>query len=515
VRLLAPMLFDDEILSSFWTRFCARAGLPITALTTMLLGRKWTPGFFQAGHIAQTAAIVGITAEELLHWHTVFPYATAFTEPSVHAAALANALSVGVNARGSGAVTQSVSEQVNGRRFCKQCAGAEFERTGESYWHRSHNLPAVLVCLKHRALLTELPWLPTNGARSWSYSMPHEVMTLTAAERGTRRGLANARVYDVMVRGQQGVATEEAAAKECGGAEVGSSSERDATTGAAAKDAAVGTWPFSASGCSQPNDELAESEAATELQVGATSSKGRRFLNTLAMRSIEVLQSEYGAFAERSQGWPAWYREQLVARGLLTPGWQTGGRLLAAFVQRQVAGGLPDILLRDEESCGDGDANGAEDAGSAAAKRRGARENFAFSWLRLMIRPGQKIPFIPLKHLIFQTALELCPSDGGGESLDHSPVGYQGKTRGPIDARCSQELRRIVDDAVERGAKVSVLDALREVGVWQLYRHGGADFPLVTAEVKRLRTSEASLRRTSMRRIAMTAKRYQEVRSQA
>lgn len=510
MRLLAPMLFDDEILSSFWTRFCARAGLPITALTTMLLGRKWTPGFFQAGHIAQTAAIVGITAEELLHSHTVFPYSTAFTEPRVHAAALANALSVGVGARGSGSVTQSVSDQVDGRRMCKQCAKAEFERTGESYWHRSHNLPAVLVCLKHRALLTASPWLPTNGARSWSYSMPHEVMTLTAAERRTRGGLANARLYDVMLRGKQDVAAEKAPPNEAAGAGIGSSFERDAATGAA-----VGTWPFPASGCSQPNDQPAAGESATELHVGAMSNKGRRFLNTLAMRSIEVLQSEYGAFAERSQGWPAWYREQLIARGLLTPGRQADGRLLAAFVQRQVAGGLPDMLLRDEGSCGDGDANGAEDARSAAANRRGAREDFAFSWLRLMIRPAQQIPFIPLKHLIFQTALELCPPDGGGECLDHSPVGYQGKTRGPIDARCSLELRRIVDDAVERGAKVSVLDALREVGVWQLYRHSSADFPLVTGEVKRLRTSEASLRRTSMRRIAMTAKRYQEVRAQA
>lgn len=430
MRLLAPRPYDDELLSSIWARMCRRTGLPITTLTAAILGRKWTPGFFQAGHMCETAAMLRLTAQQLLQLHTVFPYATAFTEPRVHAAALANVLSTGLTARGTGAVTQSVSDNVDGRRWCKQCARDELSRIGESYWHRSHNLPGVVVCLKHRAILSKAQWLPANGHRSWSYSLPHEVMEMDGAGSG-------------------------------------------------------------ASASDMPN----------------MSNKGRRFLNTLALRSIEALQSEHGAFSTQGQGWPAWYREQLVARGLLTPGRQADGRLLADFVRRQVAGSMPDPLPAEG-------ARPATDAGTDAAVNDGLQpQQSDFGWLQLMIRPGQGIPFIPLKHLIFQTALELCPQDGVSERLDHSPVGYQGKARAPIDARCSKEFRLIVDGALENGAKVSVLDALRQVGVWQLYRHNAADFPLVTAEVKRLRVSEASLRRTSMRRIAMTATRFREAQA--
>jgi len=250
--------------------------------------------------------------------------------------------------------------------------------------------------------------------------------------------------------------------------------------------------------------------------VGASASnmsnKGRRFLNTLALRSIEAVQSEHGAFSTHGQGWPAWYREQLVVRGLLTPGRQADGRLLADFVRRQVAGSMPDPVA-SEGARAAGDTVDTDDADSAGDGLQPKPSDF--DWLRLMIRPGVGIPFMPLKHLIFQTALELCPQDGMSERLDHSPVGYQCKARAPIDARCSKEFRLIVDSALENGAKVSVLDALRQVGIWQLYRHNAADFPLVTAEVKRLRVSEASLRRTSMRRIAMTASRHQKTRRQA
>jgi hypothetical protein len=439
MRLLAPKPYDDELLSSVWSRMCRRTGLPITAVTSAILGRKWTPGFFQAGHMFETAAMLRLPGEQLLQHHTVFPYATAFTEPRVHASALANALSTGLTARGTGAVTQSVSDNVDGRRWCNQCAREELARSGESYWHRSHNLPGVLVCLKHRAMLSHAQWLPSNGNRSWSYALPHEAMEMDG---------------------------------------VGSDS---------------------------PTSNM--------------SNKGRRFLNTLALRSIEALQSEHGAFSTQGQGWPAWYREQLVARGLLTPGRQADGRLLADFVRRQVAGSMRDPLAAEgarpaidagTDTDTDTDANADEAANDGLQPQQSD-----FGWLQLMIRPGQAIPFIPLKHLIFQTALELCPQDGASERLDHSPVGYQGKARAPIDARCSKEFRLIVDSALEQGAKVSVLDALRQVGVWQLYRHNAAEFPLVTAEVKRLRVSEASLRRTSMRRIAMTANRYREAQGQA
>jgi hypothetical protein len=38
-------------------------------------------------------------------------------------------------------------------RFCPSCARFDRERHGETYWHRLHQLPGVLVCVEHRVFL--------------------------------------------------------------------------------------------------------------------------------------------------------------------------------------------------------------------------------------------------------------------------------------------------------------------------------------------------------------------------
>lgn len=40
-------------------------------------------------------------------------------------------------------------------KYCFQCAAEDFNRFGENYWHRSHQLPGVLVCWKHKEILGE------------------------------------------------------------------------------------------------------------------------------------------------------------------------------------------------------------------------------------------------------------------------------------------------------------------------------------------------------------------------
>ena len=47
-------------------------------------------------------------------------------------------------------------------RFCAQCRIEDIERFGETYWHRGHHLPGVLVCHRHgQALLeSEVPFRP-------------------------------------------------------------------------------------------------------------------------------------------------------------------------------------------------------------------------------------------------------------------------------------------------------------------------------------------------------------------
>ena len=395
MRLLVPRRFRDESLSSLWTRMCLNMSLPITAVTSQIVGRKWTPGFFQAGHITQTAELFGIAPEKLLMRHTVFPYATAFVAPKVRETALRNALSTGACARGAGAVTQSVSDQVDSRRYCRECAREEFELTGESFWHRSHNLPGVFVCLRHKCLLYEVPELQTNGNRSWSYKLPHQSL----GHRISR------------------------------------------------------TPPFA-----------------------------RLYLYALADLSVEALEEPYGRFASCT---PEWYRNTLLTRGLLSEGSQVDGNALAEFVAQGARRCLPESMTRLHSMLADG------------------------RWALPMLRPRSGVPFIPLKHLLLQTALTLGkPIAAERGSLDYrAKPHYTGRPRGGVDERGAALVHRLVNEAIASNRKLTVPAVLKAANCWQLYRHSRDDFPLVAAEVVRLRGSSASLRRTSARRIAMVKSR--------
>lgn len=392
VFALRPL--EDEMLSHNWARMAIRTRLPVSTLTTVVLGRKWRPAFFQAGHIEQTADMLQMDPVDLLLRHTVFGYATAFMQTDAYNAVLKNALSVGVDAKGHGGLTQNVSDHTEFRRYCRQCAAEELAAYGISYWRRTHNLPGVMVCLKHHTALFEARDLPTRGRLTWTEKQPHEA-------NGTRLEIVN---------------------------------------------------PMR-----------------------------RRFLNKLAKLSVDALERKHGGGSDAS---PAWYRQELVRRRLLSPDRQMNGDAFIGLVRRQMAGPVPAAIKRD------------------------ARTSEDLSWLQLMVRPGQVIPFIPLKHLILQAALELS----GGEvefSLDFSPKGYQGKDKARIDARCSIALAVAIDQALDAGEKLSIVQALRDVGCWQPYRHDPTSLPLVSQQVLRLRTSAASLRKTTQRRLMRLARERQ------
>jgi hypothetical protein len=40
-------------------------------------------------------------------------------------------------------------------RFCSQCFEEDLQKYGEAYWHRTHQIPGVLVCLKHKERLND------------------------------------------------------------------------------------------------------------------------------------------------------------------------------------------------------------------------------------------------------------------------------------------------------------------------------------------------------------------------
>jgi hypothetical protein len=180
MRFLMQRPLPDELVSSAWSRSCRAANVPITRLTQAVLQRKHAPGFFQSGHLSQLADIFDQPLAKLVQDHTILPYAVAFYRAKPHAQAVGLFGRSGVDARALGAVTQTVSDSVLWRRFCPECAKHDARSHGLSYWHRSHNLPGVLVCTVHNRPLLNTT-LPARGRSSWSDLLPEQVRESTPA----------------------------------------------------------------------------------------------------------------------------------------------------------------------------------------------------------------------------------------------------------------------------------------------------------------------------------------------
>lgn len=376
MKHLVQRPLPDELLTSALVRTCRRIGLPIGTVTLALTGgRQWSPGFFQASQLSDLARVLATEPAELLWRHTVFPYATAFFEPPVFAKALAAALSTGAAAIGMGAVTQSVSGHVPFRRFCLDCAREDMKRWGESYWHRAHNLPGVLLCLEHARVL-RVSELRTTGTGGWSSALPHEL----AGARAIRRV---ARPFDVEI----------------------------------------------------------------------------------ATRSVGLLsRAKHGQQGRTA----AWYRVALANQGLVASDRQVNAAALSAWVEKVV---------------------------EKSAVRYGFSESDArLGWLGLMVRPQEVLPFVPLKHLLFETALALAGASST-PVLNHKPSGPSGRPAAELDRKYAAAVRKVVQGYVRRGERVRICDALTEAGCWSAFRHDRSQFPGVESRVDMLRRSVHSVRR--------------------
>lgn len=375
MRHLVACPLPDELLSSVWVRTVRRAGLPVRTVARALTGgRKWAPGFFTAGHVCDLAPVLGLEPVELLWRHTVFPYATAFFDNPVYDVAMAAALSTGEAATGMGAVTQSASDPVRFRRFCTACAGEDRQRWGESYWHRAHNLPGVLICVHHGAVLRQTD-LPTTGWKTWDERLPHELKS----QRLLRRRIGD---FDV---------------------------------------------------------ELA-----------------RRANALLGRVAREQLLRDSN-----------WYRAQLGEHGLLSPARQVNADKLAQWVRSRMSGPPRDYGLT------------ANDA--------------SLSWLALMVRPRSGHPFVPLKHLLFETALA-TQEQVAEPLLDHVPSGPSGRALEKFDREHAAAVRKVVAGYTRRGERVRIKDALTEAGCWSAFRHARKQLPQVAKAVAALKKSDVAMR---------------------
>lgn len=168
--MLLPRPYEDEAAGSIIARACWRTGLSVVSLLKSVLEvRRTRLSFLLPGAFQRLALLTGMGPREFLMRHTAFPYATAFlpwkTYQTVEAAVLTEAADQAL-----AQFAHIVSQGAANRRLCPQCLLDDRKLLGESYWRRSHLLPAVWVCRHHGTPLRTVEIGPTHR-----YAQPHQL----------------------------------------------------------------------------------------------------------------------------------------------------------------------------------------------------------------------------------------------------------------------------------------------------------------------------------------------------
>ena len=158
--LFFPTPYPDEILYSVLCRYHLRCGNPSAPQTNIeLWGKRYGKTLFLPDGIAHFTRKIpessGITAEQIISENTILPWLKPFMS-DVRGKQLIDALTNGsrkiYNMTG---FARSNAFSIPYLRYCPQCADEDMEKYAETYWHRVHQLPDIIVCPKHQTVLID------------------------------------------------------------------------------------------------------------------------------------------------------------------------------------------------------------------------------------------------------------------------------------------------------------------------------------------------------------------------
>jgi hypothetical protein len=203
-----PRPYTDELVSSALIRCCRWFDLPFKVLARKVLhAPEMRVNFLSVWPLRKLEVLFDLPAEQLLWHHTQFPYATAFLRGDSFALAKAAALDGGDGLPRLLSVMQHVSVPVRRRRTCVRCVEEDLKNTGETYWHRAHNLPGVFTCHRHGCALA-LTNVAACGDLKTIYALPIECETWRAPQFARAAGLqALARSSEQLLRRSPGPGT--------------------------------------------------------------------------------------------------------------------------------------------------------------------------------------------------------------------------------------------------------------------------------------------------------------------
>lgn len=174
-----PKPYPDEVVGSVVARACVHTGLPMRRLLQSIFeSQRSSCSFLLGDNIGRLAHRAGLERSEFLFKHTMFPYAVAYMAPELQAQLASKALAPRPREDSLSSITKNVSHGVAYRRVCSKCIAENMQQYGESYWHRKHMLPGVLVCIRHGEPLLETSIELRGRSHQSSVALPHEVLDL-------------------------------------------------------------------------------------------------------------------------------------------------------------------------------------------------------------------------------------------------------------------------------------------------------------------------------------------------
>jgi len=155
-----PVPYPDELLYSACARFASRAGYAsVKSVLDELFGAPTATavidlpnrlGFLAAALPANSS----LTADHLIDQHTLLPFFSAFQSASRVEQLRADLKGThGPAGHMRSGLMASRNPMPGHLRFCPLCKQEDEDSFGETYWHRLHQLPGVVVCSPHRAFL--------------------------------------------------------------------------------------------------------------------------------------------------------------------------------------------------------------------------------------------------------------------------------------------------------------------------------------------------------------------------
>lgn len=155
-----PTIYEDELLYSCIARYHKRSG-NLTYRQTLrdLFGDKRVVStiFLQSNMhkiIENMPENFNYTEKEIIYNNTLYPFYTSFMDKDNSN----KVYQLMVNESGGkanikcGIIVKSTDKNKY-LRFCPKCMEEDIKKYGETYWHRTHQIPEYMVCSKHKTLI--------------------------------------------------------------------------------------------------------------------------------------------------------------------------------------------------------------------------------------------------------------------------------------------------------------------------------------------------------------------------